>query len=253
MGPLLIGVIASALAFGGALLGTRLRTILPRDHLEGESKDVIKLGIGLIATMTALILGLVTGSAKNTFDGADGAVRDAAVKLLALDRTLARYGPETATIRMNLKQVLGERINMIWPKDSVHANMDPTIAGRADRVEAVVDAIRLLKPNNDLQRALQARAVDLAESALQTRWLAVADTDSGVPTLFLVVLVSWLTVIFATFGMFAPSHTAIAMLFVCALSIGGALFLVLELGAPFDGWIRVSAEPLQFTYTHINR
>jgi hypothetical protein len=254
MNPTTIGTIAFAFAFGGVLLGTWLRTALPKNHLDDESKDVIKLGIGLIATMTALVLGLVTASAKSSFDAVDGAVKETAVQLLTLDRVLARYGPETGEIRKGLKQAVGERVDMIWPKDSSRpVSLDPTIGNMAPRVEALADAIRSLKPHDDLQRALQTRAVDLAESALQARWLAMSSTEASVPMPFLVVLLFWITVTFAAFGMLAPNRTAIAILFVCALSIGGALFLVLEMDGPFDGLLRVSADPLRFAYTHLNR
>jgi hypothetical protein len=254
MKPVLMGVLVFALAFAGVLFGTWLRTALPKHHLEDESKDVIKLGIGLIATMTALVLGLVTASAKNSFDAVDGAVKETAVQLLALDRTLARYGPETREIRKGLKQAVGERIDMIWPTDSSRpASVDPTTAGMATRAEAVADAIRSLKPHDELQRALQTRAVDLTEGLLQARWLTIASTEASVPVPFLVVLLFWITLTFAAFGMFAPNRTAIAVLFVCALSIGGALFLLLELDAPFDGLLRVSPAPLRFSYTDINR
>lgn len=254
MNPVLIGVITFAFGFGGVLLGTRLRTVLPKDHLDGESKDVIKLGIGLIATMTALVLGLVTATASSAFDAVDDAVKETAEKVLALDRLLVRYGPETADIREGLKHAIGERIDMIWPNDSSRpVDIDPTTAGMATRVEALVDAIRSLEPQDDRQRALQLRAVDLAEGMLQARWLGMIDTEANVPLPFLMVLLSWITVIFAVFGMFAPNRTAIAVLFVCALSIGGAVFLVLEMDAPFDGFLRVSPDPLRLAYTHINR
>lgn len=254
MDPTLISVTAFAFAFGGVLFGTWLRTALPKHHLEDESKDVIKLGIGLIATMTALVLGLVTASAKESFDAVDGAVKETAVQLLALDRILARYGPETGEIRKELKQAVGERIDMIWPSDSSRrASPDPATAGMATHFEAVADAIRTLKPHDELQRALQTRAVDLAEGMLQARWLATVGTGASVPVPFLVVLLFWITLTFAIFGMFASNRTAIAVLFVCALSIGGALFLVLEMDAPFDGLLRVSPDPLRLAYSHLNR
>ena len=254
MNPILIGAITFAFGFGGVLLGTCLRTALPKHHLDGESKDVIMLGIGLIATMTALVLGLVTASASSSFDAVDDAVKETAGHILALDRILVRYGPETAEIREGLKHAVGERIDMIWPNDSSQpVGIDPTTAGMANRLEALADSIRSLKPQGELQRALQPRAVDLAEGMLQTRWVGMIDTEASVPLPFLMVLLFWITVIFAAFGMFAPNRTAIAALFVCALSIGGALFLVLEMDAPFDGFLRVSPDPLRVAHTHINR
>ena len=205
--------------------------------------------------MTALILGLVTASAKNSFDSIDGAVKETAVQLLTLDRVLARYGPETGQIRAGLKQAVGERIDMIWPTSSSRpVSLDPTTADMAPRVEALADAIRSLRPHDDLQRALQPGAVELAERVLQARWLVQASAEVSVPMPFLVVLLFWITATFVSFGMFAPRNaTVIVVLFVCALSIGGALFLVLELDGPFAGLLRVSPDPLRFAYTHINR
>jgi hypothetical protein len=132
MNPTKIGIVTFAFAFGGVVLGIWLRSALPKHHLDVESKDSVKLGIGLIATITALILGLVTASAKTAFDAVDGAVKETAVQLLTLDRLLARYGPETGQIRTGLKQAVGERINMIWPQDSSRpVSLDPTTADMA--------------------------------------------------------------------------------------------------------------------------
>jgi hypothetical protein len=254
MNPTLIGVTTFAFAFGGVLVGAWLRKALPSEHLHGDARDVIKQGIGLISTMTALVLGLVTASAKDSFDAVDRAVKDTALKVLVMDRDLARFGPETGGVRGELKQVIAERIDMIWPNDSSRPmNLEPVTEGRAARLEALVDAIRSLKPQNDLQRAVQARAVDLAEDLLQARWVAMAGSASSVPVLFLAVLVSWLTAIFITFGMFAANRTTIAVLFVCAMSVGAALFLVLEMDAPFDGLIQVSSDRLRYAHTRLNR
>ena len=254
MNPGVVGGIAFLSSVVGVLLGMWLRTRLPPAHLEGESKEVIQLGIGLTATVTALVLGLVTASTKSSFDAVDTAVKDTATKLLVIDRVLARYGPEAAAIRVDLKRVVDERVHMIWPSDSAQPlNLDPTSAGRAPRVEHLVDAIRSLDAGDDLKGALQARAASLAEEVLETRWMAMAGTGSSVPLLFLVVVMSWLTLIFAIYGMFADNRTAVTVLFVCAFSIGSALFLVLELDAPFDGLIQVSADPLRYALGHLNR
>ena len=241
--------------FGGALLGMRLRTSLPEHHLDAESRDTVKLGIGLIATMTALVLGLVTASAKSSFDAVDTAVKQTAIEILTLDRVLARYGSETGEIRKGLQDAIGARIDMIWPPDSSKpANLDPMRSGAGSRTERLADAIRGLKPRDDSQRALQSRALDLTEALLQARWLVLAGTEISVPVPFLVILLFWLTIIFASFGLFAPRNaTVIAVLFVCALSVGSAVFLVLELDAPFEGLLRVSADPLRYAHAHLNQ
>ncbi len=255
MNPTMVGIIVFACTFGGVLLGMWLQKTLPGHHLDAESKDAVKVGIGLIATMTALVLGLVTASAKNSYDDVNSGVKKAAVDVLALDRVLARYGSETEEIRKGLQRNLRARIDTIWPQGSSKpANLDPMRSGTGIEVERLTGAIRALKPRDDSQRALQSRALDMAEALLQARWLVVAATQSSVPVPFLVILVFWLTIIFASFGVFAPRNaTVLTVLFVCALSVSLAVFLVLELGAPFGGLLKVSADPLRYAYTHLNQ
>jgi hypothetical protein len=255
MDATVVGTIVFICTFGGALLGLWLRTMLREHQLGGESRDTVKVGIGLVATMTALVLGLVTASAKSSFDSVDTAVKQSATQILALDRALTRYGPETGEIREGLKHAVGTWMDMIWPQGSSKpVNLDLMLSGAASRGEGLADAIRSLKPRDDSHRALQSRALDLIETIMQTRWLVLAGTESSVPLPFIVVLLFWLTIIFVSFGVFAqPNAMVLAALFVCALSIGGALFLVLEMDSPFDGLIKVSADPLRYAYKYLNQ
>jgi hypothetical protein len=255
MNPTIVGMIVFALTFGGVLLGMWLRSTLPEHHLDAESRDTVKVGIGLIATMAALVLGLVTASAKSSYDAVDSAVKKTAIDLLTLDRVLARYGSETGEIRKGLQRAIGARIDMIWPQGSSKPpNLDPMGSGAGAEVERLADAIRALKPRDDSQRALQSRALDLAEALLQARWLVLAGAETSAPVPFLVILLFWLTIIFASFGVFAPRNaTVLTVLFVCALSVSPAVFLVLEMDAPFDGLLKVSADPLRYAYAHLNQ
>ena len=130
MDATIVGIIVFTCTFAGALLGMWLRTALPEHWLDAESRDTVKVGVGLIATMTALVLGLVTASAKSSFDAVDTAVKQTATQLLALDRVLARYGSETGEIRKGLQRVVGARIDMIWGQGSSKpANLDPMRSG----------------------------------------------------------------------------------------------------------------------------
>jgi hypothetical protein len=255
MNPTIIGIIVFTCTFGGTLLGMGLRKILPGHHLSDDSKDTVKVGIGLIATMTALVLGIVTASAKSSYDAVDSAVKKSAIDILTLDRYLARYGSETGDIRKGLQRAIGARIDMIWPHGaSKRADLDPMGSGVASRAEGLTDAIRALKPRDDSQRALQSRALDLAEQLLQERWLVLAGTETSVPLPFLVILLFWLTITFASFGLFAPRNTTVLLvLFVCALSVASAVFLILEMDAPFEGLVKVSADPLRYAYAHLNQ
>ena len=249
-----VGIIVFTCTFAGALLGMWLGTALP-EHWLAESTETVKVGIGLIATMTALVLGLVTASAKNSFDAVDTTVKQTATQLLSLDRVLARYGSETGEIRKGLQRAVGARIDTIWAHGSSKpADLDPMRSGTGLAAERLADAIRSLKPHDDSQRALQARALDLTEAILQSRWLATAGTGSSIPVPFLAVLLFWLTITFTSFGIFAPRNAlVVTVLLVCALSVGSAVFLVLEMDGPFDGLLKVSADALRYAHTHLNQ
>ncbi len=252
MNPIAIGTLVFVCTFGGVLAGMRLRPILPKPHLDDASRSAVTLGIGLIATMTALVLGLVTASAKSSFDAMDTVVKRSAVEILTLDRVLARYGPETGEIRAAMKDALARRIDMIWPQGPSRL-AQPDQLELMRRVEGIVDRIQSLSPQSDTQRQLRARALDLSEAVLEMRW-GTFRTGSSIPTLFLGVLVFWLTITFASFGLFAPRNaTVVAVLFVCALSVAGAVFLLMELDGPFEGLIKVSPDPLRFAYSHLNQ
>jgi hypothetical protein len=234
--------------FGGALFGIWLRSVLPAHHFERESKDTVTVAIGLIATMTALVLGLVTASAKSSFDELDQAVRHGASDVLTLDRTLARYGPETAPIRAGLKELLEHRVEAMWGTDI--AQQDPMKAARGG--EQLSELVLALQPQTDEQKWLKEHALEDMEELLKARWAIVSSTVSSIPTPFLVVLVFWLTITFTSFGLFAPRNgTVVAALLVCTLSVAGAIFLILEMDTPFQGLIRISSQPMQYAYSRL--
>lgn len=253
MNPTIVGTMVFVFTLGGALLGMWLRRVLPDEHLGEDAKDTVKLGIGLVATMTALILGLITASAKGSFDGVDNAVKSSALDVLTLDRLLARYGPETADIRATLQRLVAQRIEVIWPQGSeAHGQIDLAKAPR--EVEGIVEGIGVLTPANEAQAALRTRALEEAEKLLRVRWLVSAASVTSVPLPFLSILLFWLTITFASFGLFAPPNgTVIGVLVLCAMSVAGAVFLVLEMDGPFDGVLRVSPGPLRWAYEHLNR
>jgi hypothetical protein len=247
-----IGALVFAFTFGGATAALWLSAALPAHHLSEASRDTVKIGIGLVATMTALVLGLVTASAKSSFDTLDTQVKHSAANVLALDRVLARYGPESREIREALRDALGQGLEAAWPRDPRPARLDaPEVV---QSVERVFGRIRALSPDNDEQRWLKSRAIDLSETLMQGRWVALSSIGSSVPVPFLAMLVFWLTITFTSFGLFAPRNaTVVATFFVCALSVAGAIFLILEMDGPFDGLIRISPEPLRFAVARIGR
>ena len=253
MGPLATALIVLACVFGGALLGMLLRRALPEQNLSEASKDVVKLVTGLVATLSALVLGLLIASAKNSFDVVNEGFRQGAARIVLLDRALAQYGPEAKEIRETLRQGFGERIESIFVRrDSGQSALDaPQITFAIERME---QRIRALVPQTDAQRALQSRAADLTYELAQARWHGIEHEDNRMPTAFLVVLVFWLAAMFASFGLFAPRNgIAVAALFLGALSLAASMYLIEELNDPLGGVIRVSRTPMDTALRHLGQ
>lgn len=250
MSPIGIALITLACTFGFAYLGTIVRAALPSSHMSKESQDVVRLGMGLVATMTALLLGLVTAAAKNSFDAQDAAIRTSAVNIIALDRYLARYGPETKPIRDLLRRTIEARIEMTWPKHGQGAGFeDLQNAGLAEQIETRILA---LSPGSEVQRWSRAEALKLYDDVMKARWRVLESRGGSVPVAFLVVVILWLAATFASFGLYAPRNaTVLSVLFVASISVAAAVFLILELDSPFSGVIRVSSGPLQYVVAHL--
>jgi hypothetical protein len=251
MDELGIGLTIFACVFGGALGGMFLREALPKHHLGGETENVVKLGIGVIATMSALVLGLLLASAKSSFDTRDTELRQLFANVNLLDRQLVHYGPEAKEARDLLRRYTTLKIDAIWPDEASRPVKD---ANTMALLEEVQDKLRALAPQNDAQRWLKERALQVSGDVAQIRWLLREQAEGSIPVPFLVILVFWLTIIFTSFGLFAPRNTtAIAALLVCSLSVAGALFLILELARPFGGLIRISSAPARETFAQLSQ
>lgn len=246
-----IGLVVFALVFGSAMLAMHVHRALPEHHLSTDSKDVVKLGIALIATMSALVLGLLIASAKSAFDTRSNQLVQASADIIMLDRALARFGPETKDARSLLQRSVAGTVERFWPAEGAKViAIDPN----ASPVEALYDKVEALSPQNDGQRAMQSQALTLAGEIARTRLLLFENLGSSIPVPFLVVLVFWLCIIFASFGLFAPRNaTVIAVLCVCALSVAGAIFLILELDRSFEGMLQVSGAPLRAALAQLGR
>jgi Protein of unknown function (DUF4239) len=249
--PVAIGWVVFALVFGSALLAMFVHTMLPEHHLSSDSKDVVKLGVALIATMSALVLSLLVASAKSSFDTRSNQLVEASADIVLLDRSLARYGPETKEARSLLQRSVASTVERFWPAEGAKTiAIDPW----SSPVEALYDKIGELSPQSDAQRALRSQALTLAVDAGRTRLLLFEHLGTSIPVPFLVVLVFWLCIIFASFGLFAPRNaTVIGVLCVCALSVSGAIFLILELDRSFEGLLQVSGAPLRAALAQLGR
>jgi hypothetical protein len=253
LGPTATGAIVFAFTLAGMLLGMWLRNHLPTHHLDNDTQSSVKEVNGLIATMTALVLGLVTASAQDSFTKVGAAVEHAAADVVALDRLLARYGPETVDIRKTLRRVVEHRINTIWVAESgaTLAQIDSDPAQEFERVGTLISNLTAQSGN---QQWLKSRALESTESLLAARWGIFAGRESAIPNAFLVIITFWLAAAFAGYALFAPRNgTMTGILVVSAFSVACAIFLILELGDPFEGRIVVSGDPMRFALAHLGQ
>jgi hypothetical protein len=247
----LISVILFAGLVGVALLGGWLGRRLPEEQLSAESKDAVKLGIGLIATMTAVLLGLLISSAKSTYDTSESEVMQMAAKIAFLDRVLKLYGPETADARRELREAIADGVRHTWPaKPSGHVQLDPN----EQMGDAVYVAIHRLSPRDDTQRTLKAQAATLMVQLAELRSMLQAQAIPSVSRPLLIALVSWLILIFFGFSIVVPANATSTLALVAgAFSVACAMFLILELDHPFAGVLRIPSEPMINTLNNLGK
>lgn len=251
MGSFAISLIVLACVFGGALFGMFLTRLLPRDHLSPASTDLLKMGMGLIGTMAAMVLGLMLASAKSSYDTQKGELNALSAKILLLDRILAHYGPDAQEARDALRGVVAGTLDRVWPKEG------PRGAGlgfSTDGSEVLDEKIQTLSPKSDEQREAKSEALSMLIDLGGARWLMVEQQSNSFSEPFIIVVVSWLTVIFISFGLVAPRNaTVVVALLICALSVSTAIFLILELYSPFEGMIQISSAPLRNALVHLGQ
>jgi hypothetical protein len=243
MSALALSSIIFALTLAGIFLGTLLRRALPKHHLSDDAQNTVRLGVGLIATIAALVLGLLIAAAKGSFDTQNAQLKQITADLILLDRILAQYGPEARPIREQMRSTVGPFTDRLWHEKQI-ATSAPFETNAA--AEQVYLAIQKLSPQDDLQRALQSRAAQLSNDLAQTRLLLFVESDNLVPAPFLAILAFWLVIIFASFSLFSPLNvTVFTCLSLFALSAACAIFLILELNQPFTGLLMISSAPLR--------
>ena len=245
MSAQLIAFIIFALMLSGMALGSYLRLVLPDEHTQADSKDILMTSAATMGTLIALIIGLLVTSAKSTYDETNSSITQGGAKIITLDYYLSQYGPEAKELRVLLRQSTAAAIERIWPDEGVQGAVWAKMAA-ADETADLYNKIRELSPRNDGQKYLQTQALQIAADMMQTRWMLIEQSQIDLPRMFLSVLSFWLIVLFVQFGLLAPrNRTALSAVFICALSMAGAIFLILELNHPLEGRIKISSAPMQ--------
>ena len=245
------GLILFGCLMGAVVLGIYLRRVLPEHYLSADTKDAVKLAMGLVATMSALVLGLLVTSVKGAYDTRRGEVIQMAAKVAYIDRVLKAYGPEADEVRRQFREMVEEDTRRLWPRvDDIPAEFRPN--GEGEDSVFIADQLQRLAPRDDTQRSLKTQATTLVMEFGQLRSMLTAQSVASISRPMLIVVICWLMLIFLSFSLLAPPNpTATVALVASTLSVAGAIFLILEMDLPFEGMIRISSEPMLRAISHL--
>ena len=235
-------MVVFACVCGGALLGIFIHSLLPSGYLDPDSKETVRLGMALVAATVAVALGMLIAAAKGFYDSQNSEVTQLAADAVLLDKILNHYGPESKEIRRLLRTSLVHMVDVTWGRNS----SDNTRFTLSVASEVLLVRIPELSPHNEGQQLLQSQAFNAAVKLAQTRSLLIAQQASSVPLPLLAVLVSWLTLLFMSFGLFVrPNSLVVVSLLASALAVCCAIYLILEMYQPYRGLIQASSAPLR--------
>jgi hypothetical protein len=253
MNSLFVATVVFACAFGGGLVGIVLHQKLPEHHLESDSKDAVKLVLGLVASVFALVLGLLIYSARISYGTQVSAVQHLGAGIGQLDQVLAIYGPETNETRDFLRQYVAGELNRIWPNDSGAAVKLSELPAR-HAADELAERIVSLSPQTEIQRHVKNRALQLVAQLAETRRLLYEESSGFLSWAFLAVLMSWLVALFVGYGFLTRYSAAIlTALFAGAICVAGAMFLVVDVNLPYSGLMHISSAPIRNALDHIGR
>ena len=239
----LIGLICFITIFGSALIGMLVARSLPQHHLSSETRNAVSVAVAVVGTLAALVIGLMISSASTSFTTRSNEVISISVDLIRMQRTLQRYGSEADTARAQLRDYASAKMQELFPSEG---QSPPTNEATVRMLEAMQDTILLLTPTDEKHRWLRSQALTLSDNLSQARWLLVEQAVITVPESFLMILVFWLALVFASFGLFSPRNTtAIVALCLCSMAVAGGITVILEFGSPFSGLIRISGDPMR--------
>ncbi|MCW5734577.1 MAG: hypothetical protein KIS73_10645 [Enhydrobacter sp.] len=245
MSPLAIASVVFVCALGSAIAGMLIT--LPDRHRDQDSKDTVKLVMGLIATISALVLSLLIASANGLYNAQRSELQSLAANVILLDKLLESYGPETRETREMLRNAVTASHERLWAPGGVQPMAANLVTGFLNKIQS-------LSPTTDAQRNIQGRIVQVGETLVQTRLLMFEQLGDEVSLPVLTVLVGWICMLFLGFGLFTRLHLTVAIAVISgAASVSGAIFLILELSEPFGGLLRLSDAPLQHVLTQLGR
>jgi hypothetical protein len=253
MDPIAIALSVFTCVFAGACFGKFVGRVLPRDQLGDDAKDTVKSAMALVSTMAALVLGLMTASAKGSLDRKESELRNIAAQVVLLDRMMSDYGSETQDIRTLLKRFVGARISQVWPEeDSGEVAEEEVVADPG--MERIQQNILALEPQTDAQRWFQSTTLQVTREIAAAQQSIFQQVPSQIKWPFLGIISFWLTIVFISFGLFSPpKFIATSGLFVGSIAVAAAIYLILAMDQPYSGLIKISSGPLRSALDQLGR
>ncbi|HEV3428093.1 MAG TPA: hypothetical protein VG320_09475 [Paraburkholderia sp.] len=259
-----LALLVFVLLLGGTGLGVLLRPLLPEEHRKHETVQLVQLVLGMLVTFAALVLSLLTASAKSSYDTATNDMRAYSADLIQLDARLRDYGPDAEAARAALRSYTAAAIASTWPGEPAPQGDSPRVGAAKDgELESVAlggllntvgHDIASFAPHDRYQGVLAARLSDVFGRVRDTRWRLIEEAHSTLSRPFFVMLTLWLILIFLSFGLIAPRNAlAMVMIALGAVSISSSVYVIVDLDTPFTGQIVIPSDSMRDALTHMNQ
>ena len=262
MGMIGVAALVLVLVLASSAIGFVLQSALREKHRSRETLDAVWLVMSILVTFTALVLGLLTSTVKSSHDLFEARLRGFASDIIQLDQGLREYGESTDPIRENLRTYVAAAIADTWRDEPLPTGAYPTFPPAPDAEErqplgallvGVASAIRRLEPADTFHRKLADSLAATTSDTLAQRWMLLVTAPDTISQPLIILLTAWLAVIFGAFGLISPRNVVVYLtIIMCALSISSAVYLILEMDKPLEGFIRVSSAPFRDALRHID-
>ncbi len=237
MHALEISSLVFALVIGGTFGGMVVRRFRPDERYNADSKDTIRLAIGLVVTMTSLVLGMLVSSGKTYYDGQKTEVAELSAEVMFINGLLIAYGPETQRLRVEIRIYIEGIVDRIWPEDGTEAVKLKPLGNS----ETFYEHVQELAPKTPEQVAIRAELLSSILTLRRSYWFMFLKSEQPAMSVpLLAVVTAWLVIIFFSFGLFAPRlPNVISTLIVCAMAASAAVFIIVSLNSPFTGVMKI--------------
>jgi hypothetical protein len=243
MTPAIISLIALTLIFGAALAGMMIQSFLPEHHLSEDSKTIIKAARSVVVGLSALTLGLLIATAKESFDTKVSELKTGTSKMIVMNRLLVNYGDKSLVARRALRELAESGVKSLQKtnREGIQTN---ELLGQG--IDKLLHALMELPEGTAREHWLKNSALTLGNEIAASRWKIHQNSSASVSPLFLLILIFWLMTIFFSLGLIAPFNAAVIIaLLMATLSMTGAILLTMELDQPYGGLIQISTEPIE--------